>query len=170
MATPKKPAEKKAPEKKPAVKKPVEKKAPAKKAVEKKPVEKKPVEKKAVVKKAVEKKAPAKKAPAVKAPVKKEEFKAKPVGTKAELITQLQQSAGADLSAKATNELVDNLFQILAASLKKNQRFSVPGFGTFNVRKRKARTGRNPQTGAPLKIKASKTVTFKPTPKLKDNV
>lgn len=164
------PAPKKPVAKKPAAKKPAVKKAPAKKPAAKKPVEKKAPAKKAAPKKAAPKKAAPKKAAPAKAPVKKVEFKAKPVGTKAELITQLQQSAGADLSAKATNELVDNLFQILTASLKKNQRFSVPGFGTFNVKKRKARTGRNPQTGAPLKIKASKTVTFKPTPKLKGTV
>jgi len=43
----------------------------------------------------------------------------------------------------------------------------LPGFGTFTVRSRKARTGRNPKTNEPLKIKASKTVGFKPAPTLK---
>ncbi len=147
----------------------VAKKAPAKKAAapKKAPAKKAAAPKKAPAKKAAApKKAPAKKAAAPKkAPVA---WKPKPVSTKADLIASLKESVPAELSAKATNEIVDNLFNLLALSIKKNQRFTVPGFGTFNVKKRKARTGRNPQTGEKIKIKASKTVGFKPTPKLKD--
>jgi len=129
---------------------------------------------KKVVKKAVtaKKAAPAKAAkPAVKKAVKKVvNWKAAPIKTKADLIKQLKESVAAELSTKATNELVDNLFTILSASIKKHERFTVPGFGTFAVKKRKARTGRNPQTGDKIKIKAHKTVGFKPTPKLKENL
>ncbi len=146
------------------------KKAPAKKAAAKKAPAKKAPAKKAVAKKAPAKKAPAKKAPAKKAPVKKapKAFKAKAVSTKAALLEQLKDSVGAELSAKATAEIVENLFSIISLSIKKNARFTIPGFGTFNVKKRKARTGRNPRTGDKIKIKASKTVGFKPTPKFKD--
>jgi DNA-binding protein HU-beta len=54
--------------------------------------------------------------------------------------------------------------------LKKNKRFSYPGFGTFYIRYRKARKGRNPQTGDEMQIQASKTVGFKAAPKLKSQV
>ena len=56
------------------------------------------------------------------------------------------------------------------ARIKKEKRFAYPGFGTFTVRARKARTGRNPQTGEAIKIKASKTVGFKPAPTLKNTL
>jgi len=111
--------------------------------------------------------------PAVKAvakPAPKSDWKVKAVNTKANLVEELKASVNGNISAKTANELVDNLFEILAASIKKNDRFSVPGFGTFNVRKRKARTGRNPQTGDKIKIKASKTIAFKPTPKVRENL
>lgn len=133
-------------ETKPAPKKAPEKKAPAK--VEKKPAEKKTTEKKPVAK----------------------AWKPAPVTTKAALIEELRNSTAGELSAKAANELIDNLFAILAASIRKNERFSVPGFGTFNVRKRKARVGRNPQTNAQIKIKASKSISFKATPKLRETL
>ena len=58
----------------------------------------------------------------------------------------------------------------ITQSLKKNQRVMLVGFGTFGVSKRKARTGRNPQTGETIKIKASKSVGFKPSKKFKDMV
>ncbi|HZH81728.1 MAG TPA: HU family DNA-binding protein, partial [Phototrophicaceae bacterium] len=48
--------------------------------------------------------------------------------------------------------------------------FQVPGFGTFTVRSRKARKGRNPQTGAVINIKASRSVGFKPAPVLKNGL
>ncbi|RJO73059.1 MAG: HU family DNA-binding protein [Myxococcales bacterium] len=114
------------------------------------------------------KKAP--KAKTAKKSAPKSNWKAGAVNTKAALVKELHSSLGGNLSAKATNQLVDNLFEILVQSIKKNKRFAVPGFGTFNVRNRKARTGRNPQTGAQIKIKASKTVAFKPTPKVKDTL
>jgi DNA-binding protein HU-beta len=55
----------------------------------------------------------------------------------------------------------------MGKTIKKDKRFSYPGFGTWTVRKRKARTGRNPQTGETIKIAASKTVGFKPSTQLK---
>lgn len=86
--------------------------------------------------------------------------------TKAELVAAVHSNAG-DLSKKAVEEIVDCTFQTVSKAIKKDKRFSYPDFGTFTVRKRKARTGRNPQTGEKLKIKASKTVGFKPAPTLK---
>ncbi len=89
--------------------------------------------------------------------------------TKGELVNAVHSNNG-DLSKKAMEEIVDSIFQIIAKDIKKSKRFAYPGFGTFNVRARKARKGRNPQTGEVIKIKASKTVRFKPAPTLKGSL
>ena len=73
----------------------------------------------------------------------------------------------AKLSKRAAGDALDVTFETLARAIKKEKRFQVPGFGTFTVRSRKARKGRNPQTGAEITIKASRTVGFKPAPGLK---
>lgn len=88
--------------------------------------------------------------------------------TKAEFVDAIQKAAkGSTLSKRETEDLVDSIFDVLSKSIKKDKRFAYPGFGTFSVRTRKARSGRNPRTGETIKIKASKTVSFKPAPKLK---
>ena len=58
----------------------------------------------------------------------------------------------------------------ISKGVKKDKSVQLIGFGTFSVKKRKARTGRNPQTGETIKIKASRTVGFKAGKKLKDSV
>ena len=87
--------------------------------------------------------------------------------TKAQLIDKVASALKSDLSKKQIGDVIDTGFDEMAKAIKKEKRFSYPGFGTFNVKKRKARKGRNPQTGETIKIKASKTVGFKPAPKLK---
>lgn len=87
--------------------------------------------------------------------------------TKQELIDILQKQSGENLTKKACGELIDELFGQIANAVKKEGRFSYPGFGTFSLRKRKARAGRNPQTGEAIKIKASKTIGFRPAAILK---
>lgn len=82
--------------------------------------------------------------------------------TKAELIEALTEKTGGALSKKATSELVDGLFETIRSSISKDGRFSYPGFGTWTVRDRKARKGRNPQTGEEIEIAASRSVAFKP--------
>ena len=79
---------------------------------------------------------------------------------KATLIGKMAHDAGITKTAAAT--AVDSLIQGVTAALKKNQRVTLVGFGTFGVNKRKARTGRNPQTGETIKIKAKRAVRFKP--------
>lgn len=59
-------------------------------------------------------------------------------------------------------------FDGVTTNLKKGKRVSFVGFGTFNVNKRKARTGRNPQTGAAIKIPAARVPKFKPGKGLKE--
>ena len=88
--------------------------------------------------------------------------------TKAELIEKLQKGSGKELSKKKLGELVDEVFDTIAKAVKKEKRFAYPGFGTWSVKKRAARTGRNPRTGDPINIAATKTVTFKPAPNLKN--
>jgi len=78
---------------------------------------------------------------------------------KAMLIDQIAKDAGITKSASAT--AVDSLVTGVTKALKKNQRVTLVGFGTWSVSKRKARTGRNPQTGETIKIKAKKAVRFK---------
>jgi DNA-binding protein HU-beta len=92
--------------------------------------------------------------------------------TKAELIDKVAQgiSKSAEVSKKATAEIIDLTIGEIVKAIKKEKRFSFPGFGTFNVRSRKARKGRNPQTGEVINIKASKTVSFKPAPELKNKL
>lgn len=91
--------------------------------------------------------------------------------TKAEFVEHVQQSpAVSQLSKKQTTEIVDRVFEVLADALRMEQRHAVHHFGTFRVRQRAARAGRHPQTGAPLKIKASTTVTFSPASALKNTV
>lgn len=85
--------------------------------------------------------------------------------TKSDLVDAV--AKGAKLSKRAAGDAVDATFETLARAIKKNKRFQVPGFGTFTVRSRKARKGRNPQTGAEITIRASRTVGFKPAPSLK---
>jgi DNA-binding protein HU-beta len=85
--------------------------------------------------------------------------------TKAELIDAVAKTAR--ISKRVAGEAVDATFSGIAKGIKKAKRFQVPGFGTFSVRSRKARKGRNPQTGAVINIKASRTVGFKPAPDLK---
>lgn len=89
--------------------------------------------------------------------------------TKSELIGVIQKKHK-DLSQAAIEEIVDTAFTTLSSGIKKDGRFAYPGFGTFTVRNRKARKGRNPKTGETLNIKASKTVGFKPAPVLKKSL
>ena len=91
--------------------------------------------------------------------------------TKDELImTVMKKCKDNGLTMRLTTDILNNTFTAMGKALKKDKRFSYPGFGTFTVRKRKARMGRNPQTGEAIKINASKTVGFKPSPKFKGSL
>jgi len=89
--------------------------------------------------------------------------------TKAELIEAVASESG-ELTKANVQAVIDSTFDIIAKTLKKDKRFSVSGFGTFVVRKRNGRTGRNPRTGEEIKIAPSKTVGFKPSPQLKESL
>ena len=87
--------------------------------------------------------------------------------TKAELVNLVAETKGLEVTKKDVESILDMAFDGIAKAVRKDRRFSYPGFGTFTVRTRKARMGVNPQTKKPIKIPATKTVGFKPAPVLK---
>jgi DNA-binding protein HU-beta len=89
--------------------------------------------------------------------------------TKAELIDKVHGLGGGELTKKQVGEVVDATFEALGEAIREG-RFSYPGFGTFTVKERAAREGRNPKSKEPIQIAASKTVGFKPAGKLKDSL
>jgi DNA-binding protein HU-beta len=87
---------------------------------------------------------------------------------KSDLIDAIADSAG--LSKADAGRALDATVDAITGALKKGQSVSLVGFGTFSVRDRAARTGRNPRTGETIKIKASKNPAFKAGKALKDAV
>jgi len=89
--------------------------------------------------------------------------------TKAELVEKMAKDANISKAAAATalSSFMDGVTKTLK---KKDGKVTLVGFGTFSKLRRKARKGRNPQTGDPIKIKASNVVKFKPGKKLKDAI
>ncbi|EIT68802.1 MULTISPECIES: HU family DNA-binding protein [Hydrocarboniphaga] len=87
---------------------------------------------------------------------------------KAELIQAVADKA--DLSKADATRALDAMILVIGKALKKKDKVALVGFGTFQVRERAARVGRNPKTGAALKIKASKTPSFKAGKALKDAI
>ncbi|MCR5546533.1 MAG: HU family DNA-binding protein [Lachnospiraceae bacterium] len=87
---------------------------------------------------------------------------------KTELVDAIAKKA--DLSKKDAAAAVDAFVESVSDALKKGDKVQLVGFGTFQTSKRAARTGRNPQTGAEIKIKASTVPQFKAGKALKDTV
>lgn len=85
---------------------------------------------------------------------------------KTELIDSVAQRAG--VTKKDAAQVVDALFETITEALAREERVQIVGFGTFEVRHRAARTGRNPQTGAMIDIAARKIPVFKAGKNLKD--
>jgi DNA-binding protein HU-beta len=80
----------------------------------------------------------------------------------------IQESTG--VSKMAANTATADLIDAIVKELKREGTFQIPSFGTFRVRRTAARKGRNPYTGETIKIRAAKTVRFKPSPTLKKSV
>ncbi|RKZ47413.1 MAG: DNA-binding protein HU [Gammaproteobacteria bacterium] len=87
---------------------------------------------------------------------------------KAELIESIADSA--DLSKASAGRALDAAIESITQALKKGDTITLVGFGTFSVRNRAARMGRNPRTGEEIQIKASKVPGFKPGKALKDAI
>jgi len=87
--------------------------------------------------------------------------------TKAELIDSVHGALGS-YTKKDVGEIVAAVFESVATAVKDGKRFSYPGFGTFTVKTRATRQGRNPRTGMAITIPASSSVGFKAAPALKE--
>ena len=87
---------------------------------------------------------------------------------KAQLIDAM--AAGAGLTKADAKKSLDAFVKATTDALKSSDRVALVGFGSFSVSQRSARTGRNPQTGKPITIKAKKVVKFKPGSDLNDSV
>jgi DNA-binding protein HU-beta len=85
--------------------------------------------------------------------------------TKAELIEVV--SRNGRLPKKTVSTTLDLAFEQIARAIRRDKRFWVPGFGTFTVRRRRARAGFNPRTNSPMTIPAARTVGFRPAPQLR---
>ena len=90
------------------------------------------------------------------------------MANKAELVDRVAKKT--QLTKKDVSATVEALFETIQEALKAGEKVQVIGFGTFEVRERAARKGRNPQTGKEIKIKASKVPAFKAGKDLKDAV
>jgi len=89
-----------------------------------------------------------------------------PIVNKTELVDRIAETA--ESTKAAAGRALDAALDAITDSLKDSDPVSLVGFGTFTVRERAARTGRNPQTGAPIHIAAAKVPAFKPGKGLKD--
>lgn len=88
--------------------------------------------------------------------------------TKAELVNRMAKDA--KVTKRAAEEALDSAMKAVRETLRKGKKVTLVGFGTFGVGRRKARTGRNPQTGRAIKIPAARVVRFRPGAELKKAV
>jgi len=88
--------------------------------------------------------------------------------TKADLVEIIFEKVG--LSKKEAQDIIEIIFDTIKNSFVEGESVKIPGFGTFNVRKKAARRGRNPQTGEELEITPRRVLTFKASNQLKDLV
>lgn len=117
----------------------------------------------------------AKKTPATKAPAKSAAAsKAAPAKKPADVLTlkhiAAELSEAHEIPKKQAEAVVSDFIDRMGGHLKKGKKLRISGLGVLEVRKRPARTGRNPATGESIKIKASKKVAFRPSKDLKDRV
>ena len=94
--------------------------------------------------------------------------KASPILTLRHMAERLSETH--ELPKRQANEILTQVVEMIARSLKKGEKIRLTGLGILQVRKRAARTGRNPQTGEPIKIKASKKIAFRAAKELKDAI
>jgi integration host factor subunit alpha len=88
--------------------------------------------------------------------------------TKADLVDLIYERVGS--SKKEAGEVVETIFDIIKESLRRGEKVKISGFGSFAVNQKRARRGRNPQTGASITIDPRCVLTFKPSQVLKDRV
>ena len=88
--------------------------------------------------------------------------------TKADIVEKVQ--AGTGLTKKESAEMVETVFSIMKSTLESGENLKISGFGSFIVKQKSDRRGRNPQTGETLTIKARSILTFKPSTLLKQAI
>ncbi len=88
--------------------------------------------------------------------------------TKADIVENVYKKAG--FSKKEAVRVVELFFDLLKESLEDHGKVKITGFGTFQVRDKRSRRGRNPQTGEEMEIKARRVLTFKPSNLLRDSI
>jgi integration host factor subunit alpha len=88
--------------------------------------------------------------------------------TKADLVRVIFEKVG--LPKVESQKIIETIFETMKQTLSEGESVKISGFGTFNVKKKRERRGRNPQTGEDLQITARKVVIFKPSNILKDLV
>jgi integration host factor subunit beta len=88
--------------------------------------------------------------------------------TKSDLIKKLFNQT--DLNPKQSETVINTVFEEIAASLERGQRVELRGFGTFGLKQRRARDGRNPKTGEPVKVEPKRVMFFKPGKHLAERV
>jgi integration host factor subunit alpha len=86
--------------------------------------------------------------------------------TKADIVENIYEKVG--ISKKETAAVVQTIFDTIKETLEDEENVKISGFGNFVIRKKRARRGRNPQTGEEIEISARKVITFKPSNVLKD--
>lgn len=89
---------------------------------------------------------------------------------KAELIETVQKALGSETTRREAEGAVEAVIGAICQGVKSDGKVQIVGFGTFEVKKRSARQGRNPQTGEPMAISASKSIGFKPSTIFKDSL
>ena len=87
---------------------------------------------------------------------------------KSQLIKQL--AFQKDISAKDSETVVETVFEEIAASLERGQRVELRGFGSFGLKERRSRAGRNPKTGESVKVEAKRVMFFKAGKELRERV
>jgi nucleoid DNA-binding protein len=89
---------------------------------------------------------------------------------KAELIEEVQRTLGPECSKSHAERAVNTVLEVILNGLQRDSQVQLVGFGTFQVKDRKERTGRNPKTNEPILIPASRSVAFRAGAKLKESL
>ena len=89
--------------------------------------------------------------------------------TKTEMVKKLAESWGG-ISNRQANDNLDTLIDFITKAVKKDKQLKIPNLGTFKLRQTKARMGRNPRTGEPIKISAKRKVAFTPAKPFKESI
>ena len=88
--------------------------------------------------------------------------------TKVDIVESIYEKVG--FSKKEVAKIVESVFDIIKQSLRQEDKIKISGFGNFVIRKKRARRGRNPQTGSDIEISSRRILTFKPSQVLKAGI